>query len=96
MLFRLLAFLSILTVLSLQFNRVFANHSSCSWIPGGTGDPKALQFQHYCTGVRDPKSNRFYCNNCQGAHPIVPPEDCYGDMVADYGYLAPKTLEFRK
>lgn len=82
--------------LSATLPGVTGTHVTCNWVPGGTGDPVALGYRRWCTAVKNDKDNRYYCQNCPNRKRDEDPEVCYGDMVADYGYLAPRTLEFRE
>lgn len=89
----ILHLLSVAILLSVTLPSVTSNHVTCKWVPGGTGDPVALGYQRWCTAVKNAKDNRYYCNSCPNRKRE---EACYGEKVADYGYLAPKTLEFRE
>lgn len=71
---------------------VVATHSQCLWQDQGKLSPSLYGYNNFCTPVKhavNTTHSQYFCRRRaegMGANTTV--------LVADYGYLAPQTLEF--
>ena len=68
---------------------ILADHKICSWHDAGDESPSKYYYQRYCLAnpkVQNDSHVRYFC----------PPDDNnrHQDLIADYGWLKPETLEF--
>lgn len=78
-----------LVMLALLAQLILADHKICSWHDAGDESPSKYYYQHYCLAnpkVQNDSHVRYYC----------PPDKSNRDedLIADYGWLKPETLEF--
>lgn len=85
----LVATVSLLLLLPLKAQSAKAKHRICTWDGPGSGSPGSHGFRKFCSAgmSRVNETHATFGCNYPGILSIIV-------KVADYGYLAPKTLEF--